>query len=83
MFVCQYHIWLAADTHGVLVLIPSYPVANVLVTSFVFLCACHEIHEITNVLGRFVVPCETARALRNVGFIAFILVAVAFHDGIF
>ncbi|MCL4129025.1 UNVERIFIED_CONTAM: hypothetical protein GTU68_015899 [Idotea baltica] len=83
MFVCQYHIWLAADTHGVLVLIPSYPVANILVTSFIFLCACHEIHQITNVLVHFVVPFDTFKAIRNVGFIGFVLVGVAVHDGIF
>uniref|UniRef100_T1KKL8 Cas1p 10 TM acyl transferase domain-containing protein n=1 Tax=Tetranychus urticae TaxID=32264 RepID=T1KKL8_TETUR len=32
LFICQYHIWLAADTHGVLVLIPSFPVLNELKT---------------------------------------------------
>ena len=28
LFISQYHIWLAADTHGVLVLLPGYPVLN-------------------------------------------------------
>ncbi|RXG68567.1 CAS1 domain-containing protein 1 [Armadillidium vulgare] len=82
MFVCQYHIWLAADTHGILVLIPSYPVANVLVTSFIFLCACHEIHRITHILVQFVVPFDTFRAIRNISIFIFILVAVAIHDDI-
>ena len=47
LFVAQYHIWLAADTHGVLVLIPNNPVLNVIVTSFIFVCAAHEINVAT------------------------------------
>ncbi|XP_006570070.1 N-acetylneuraminate 9-O-acetyltransferase isoform X4 [Apis mellifera] len=40
--VAQGHIWLAADSHGVLVLLPRFPVLNLLVTSFIFICASHE-----------------------------------------
>ena len=36
----------SADTHGVLVLIPNYPVINVLLTTFIFICACHELHQV-------------------------------------
>lgn len=43
LFLCQHHIWLAADTHGVLVLLPGYPVLNVLITLFIFVCAAHEV----------------------------------------
>ena len=56
LFIAQYHIWLSADTHGVLVLIPNYPVVNVLLTSFIFVCACHEIHTITGQLTPYFVP---------------------------
>ncbi|XP_064107706.1 N-acetylneuraminate 9-O-acetyltransferase-like isoform X1 [Macrobrachium nipponense] len=83
LFVCQYHIWLAADTHGVLVLIPSYPVANVLVTSFIFICVCHEIHHITNVITPFLVPNDSRRAVRNLIVFAIPLLAIGVHDGIF
>nr|XP_027211250.1 N-acetylneuraminate 9-O-acetyltransferase-like [Penaeus vannamei] len=83
LFVCQYHIWLAADTHGVLVLIPSYPVANVLVTSFIFICICHEIHHITNIITPFFVPNDSLRAMRNLSVFAFLLMAIAVHDGVF
>ena len=31
---------------GVLVLIPNYPVMNILLTSFIFVCASHEIHKV-------------------------------------
>lgn len=41
--VAQGHIWLAADSHGVLVLLPRFPVLNLLVTSFIFICASHEV----------------------------------------
>lgn len=41
--VSQGHVWLAADSHGVLVLLPRFPVLNLLVTSFIFICASHEV----------------------------------------
>ena len=66
MFIAQYHIWLrwppspgelhctgncySADTHGVLVLTPNYPVINVLLTTFIFICACHELHQVIDAL---------------------------------
>ncbi|MPC25017.1 CAS1 domain-containing protein 1 [Portunus trituberculatus] len=83
LFVCQYHVWLAADTHGVLVLIPSYPVANVLVTSFIFICICHELHHITDVLTPFLVPNDSLRAVRNLSVFLFLLMAIGVHDGVF
>ncbi|XP_045612302.2 N-acetylneuraminate (7)9-O-acetyltransferase [Procambarus clarkii] len=83
LFVCQYHIWLAADTHGVLVLIPSYPVANVLATSFIFICICHEIHHITNIITPFLVPNDSLRAVRNLSVFVFLLMAIGVHDGVF
>lgn len=83
LFVCQYHVWLAADTHGVLVLIPSYPVANVLVTSFIFICICHELHHITEVLAPFLVPNDSLRAVRNLTVFLFLLMAIGVHDGVF
>ena len=42
-WVSQGHVWLAADSHGVLVLLPRFPVLNLLVTSFIFICASHEV----------------------------------------
>lgn len=83
LFVCQYHIWLAADTHGILVLIPSYPVANVLLTSFIFICVSHEISHITNVIAPVVVPNDSLRAIRNLSVFVFLLMAIGVHDGVF
>ena len=48
LFICQYHIWLANDTHNVLVLIPNLPLVNGLFTSLILLCFAHEINRITN-----------------------------------
>lgn len=83
LFVCQYHIWLAADTYGVLVLIPSYPVANALATSFVFVCVCHEVHHITEILTPVMVPNDPIRATRNLSVFVFLLMAIGVHDGVF
>ncbi|KAG7270028.1 hypothetical protein CRUP_008624 [Coryphaenoides rupestris] len=65
LFICQYHIWLAADTKGVLVLIPGAPSLNVLVSSFVFVCVAHEISQITNDLAQVAIPKDTGALLRR------------------
>lgn len=83
LFISQYHIWLAADTHGVLVLIPSYPVLNVLVTSFIFVCACHEVNKLTHVLLPYAVPNDWRLVLRNVMLFLAVLVPIGINDGMF
>ena len=83
LFVIQYHIWLAADTYGVLVLLPGFPVANILLTSFIFVCAAHEMHSITNALVPYVVPEDWKYTLRNVLIFIVILIPIGIHDGMF
>lgn len=83
LFISQYHIWLAADTHGVLVLIPGYPVLNVIVTSYIFVCASHEIHCITKVLLPYAVPNDLKLVLRNFILFLAILVPIGINDGMF
>lgn len=83
LFITQYHIWLAADTHGVLVLMPGFPVLNVIITSFIFVCASHEIHRITKVLLPFAVPSDWKLALRNFILFLAILVPIGINDGMF
>ncbi|XP_039285449.1 N-acetylneuraminate 9-O-acetyltransferase-like [Nilaparvata lugens] len=83
LFLCQHHIWLAADTHGVLVLLPGYPVLNSLITAFIFVCASHEIHQLTRTLMPFAVPSDWKLVLRNVMVFFLILVPIGIHDGMF
>lgn len=83
LFISQYHIWLAADTHGVLVLIPGYPVLNVIITSFIFVCASHEVHRLTKVLLPFAVPSDWKFVLRNFILFLAILVPIGINDGMF
>ncbi|XP_077970440.1 N-acetylneuraminate (7)9-O-acetyltransferase-like isoform X2 [Styela clava] len=53
LFIGQYHIWLAADTKGMLVLIsPEWPTLNLVITSFIFVCIAHEINLITGILTK-------------------------------
>lgn len=66
LFVGQYHIWLAANTHGVLVLVPLYPVLNVLITTFIFVCVSLEVHRITVELSAVCVPDDWRLCARNV-----------------
>ncbi|XP_067685782.1 N-acetylneuraminate 9-O-acetyltransferase-like isoform X1 [Haliotis asinina] len=82
LFISQYHIWLAADTHGVLVLIPSYPVLNVILTSFIFICISHEISKITANLAKYAVPNDWKSLLRNVICFFAILVPICITNGV-
>ncbi|XP_034250160.1 N-acetylneuraminate 9-O-acetyltransferase isoform X2 [Thrips palmi] len=81
--VCQYHIWLAADANGVLVLVPGSPALNAIVTSFIFVCVAHEAHEITKVLLPYVVPSDWRKVLRNAVVFTLVLIPIGIHDGMF
>lgn len=83
LFIAQYHIWLAADTHGILVLVPNYPVLNVVITSFIFVCAAHEIHKVTGVLAQYAVPKDWKRILRNLILFIGVLIPVCITHGVF
>ncbi|PIK37894.1 putative CAS1 domain-containing protein 1 [Apostichopus japonicus] len=56
LFVGQYHVWLAEDTAGVLNLVPGYPLVNVAVTSFIFICVALEVKSISSVVTVAVIP---------------------------
>lgn len=83
LFICQYHIWLAADRHGILVLIPGFPTFNLIITSFIFVCISHEVNRITLVLSPYLVPNDWKVCLRNFAIFLVILVPIARHDGMF
>ncbi|XP_055390090.1 N-acetylneuraminate 9-O-acetyltransferase [Condylostylus longicornis] len=83
LFICQYHIWLAADRHGVLVLLPGFPTLNMIITSFIFVCASHEVHRLTQILLPIMVPNDWKLALRNFVFFLLMLVPIGRYDGMF
>lgn len=84
LFICQYHIWLAADRHGVLVLFPGFPNLNVIISSFIFICASHEVHRLTEVLLPYAVPTNDWKgALRNLLIFLIILIPIGRYDGMF
>lgn len=83
LFLSQYHIWLAADTHGVLVLIPGFPVLNLIITTYIFVCASHEMHHIIKVLLPYAVPDDWKFVLRNFILFLAILVPIGINDGMF
>ncbi|KAJ8273333.1 hypothetical protein GJAV_G00100420 [Gymnothorax javanicus] len=76
LFICQYHIWLAADTRGILVLIPGNPMLNIIISTFIFVCVAHEISQITNELAQVAIPKETSALLRRLLGVAGLLVAI-------
>uniref|UniRef100_U5EYQ3 Putative conserved plasma membrane protein n=1 Tax=Corethrella appendiculata TaxID=1370023 RepID=U5EYQ3_9DIPT len=83
LFICQYHIWLAADRHGVLVLLPGFPTLNVIITSFIFVCVSHEVHRLTIVLEPYVIPNDCKLALSNIFMFFLILIPIGRYDGMF
>ena len=54
LFIAQYHIWLADDTHAILVLVPGNALLNHIVTTFIFVCVAHEIHVVTSTLAAYI-----------------------------
>ena len=81
--MAQYHIWLAADTNGILVLVPNYPVLNVLITTFIFVCAAHELHAATRQITGYLVPNNWIGLTKNVLIFCSIMVPVAIYSGAF
>lgn len=82
LFICMHHIWLAADRHGVLVLMPGFPTLNLIITSFIFVCISHEIHRLTQVLVSYAVPPNDWRlAARNLVLFIVVLIPIASSDG--
>ncbi|CAF0931592.1 unnamed protein product [Adineta ricciae] len=65
LFVTQYHIWLVANGHGTLTIIPRMPTLNLIITTFIFVCCCHELHRITNILTPVFVPNDCKCFIRN------------------
>ncbi|NP_001366073.1 N-acetylneuraminate 9-O-acetyltransferase isoform 3 [Mus musculus] len=76
LFICQYHIWLAADTRGILVLIPGNPTLNIIVSTFIFVCVAHEISQITTDLAQVVIPKDNPSLFRRLAC------TIAFFGGV-
>ncbi|XP_070778063.1 N-acetylneuraminate (7)9-O-acetyltransferase isoform X1 [Enoplosus armatus] len=76
LFICQYHIWLAADTKGILVLIPGNPSLNIMVSTFIFVCVAHEISLITNDLAQVVIPKDSVALLKRLGAVGLLSLVV-------
>lgn len=71
--LCQYHIWLAAGTYGILVLVPSYPTLNLVITSLIFITASHKLNNIISHLLPYCAQTDDWRAIvRNM--ILFVMV---------
>lgn len=75
----QYHIWLANDTKGILVLIPDQPLLNMVVTTFIFVCACHEVNKITIVLSDALVSKDVRVMLRRLVIFIVMLFIIWWH----
>ncbi|KAF8572280.1 hypothetical protein P879_00253 [Paragonimus westermani] len=56
LFVAHHHIWLAADLFGILMPIPDYPILSTTMTTWILMCVCHEMHQLTNELYPFILP---------------------------
>jgi len=82
LYLCSFHVWLAADSNGVLVLLPGYPVMNMLITSFIFLSVAHELHLISKSIAHYCVPANNWKiCLRNFCCFLILLMPIAIKYG--
>lgn len=79
LFVGQYHIWLAQDTKGVLVLIPGQPLLNVIVTTFVFVCVSHEVHKVSAALTNALISRDITTMIRRLFIFIIALMIIWWH----
>lgn len=82
LFIVQFHVWLAADTYGVLVFVSGYPMLNVVFTSFFFVCISHEINVITGVLAGHLVPRDGKYLILAVVVFCMVLTLLSFCYGL-
>ena len=61
LFIGQYHIWLAADTKGILVLLPNFPTLNLVVTTMILICVAHEVNRVTAAFASFLLGSPSQR----------------------
>ena len=81
LFIAQYHIWLANDTHGILVLLPGHPLLNFLLTTTVFVLIAQDVRDVTVHLQKIMVPAEK-KTLWKAIFLCFVAY-VLFSEDIF
>ena len=81
LFIAQYHIWLANDTHGILVLLPGHPLLNFLLTTTVFVLIAQDVRDVTVQLQKILVPKDRTALLKVIfiGFIVFVAFSQEFH----
>lgn len=57
---------MASDTKSTLILMPSYPVLNVIITSYIFILVAHEVNQITKKLSKFAISTDYRYLIRNI-----------------
>jgi N-acetylneuraminate 9-O-acetyltransferase len=81
LYICSFHILLAADSNGILVFLPGYPVLNILITLFIFICIAHELNLITKSLIIYFIPNNWKFILRNFCVFIILLMPIAIKYG--
>ena len=80
LFIGQYHIWLANDTKGILILFETWPIwVNLILSTVIFVCVAHEIHVITEKLAGYFVPKDNRTLMIRSG-IVFLFIGVFSDD---
>ena len=55
-YLMQHHIWLTSNAKTRLVLIPDWPLCNMLLTTVIFVCASKLLFECTNEIRDVIMP---------------------------
>ena len=64
-FLVQFHVWLAMDTRGILVIFPNYFWINVIFTTILFLYVCEILSDVTNQLVEWMVVSDSRRMIKR------------------
>ncbi|XP_072033717.1 N-acetylneuraminate (7)9-O-acetyltransferase-like [Amphiura filiformis] len=83
LFIGQYHVWLAQDTKGVLVLLPGFPSLNIAVSSFIFVFIAHEIASLTGEITKLVIPSETKELLKRLLMFVVLLLCLLGYSSVY
>jgi hypothetical protein len=75
LFIAQFHVWLAMDTKGVLVVFPRWPTLNLAVTTYIFVYLAHYVSKVSGSLtDRFATSATTCTSV-----IVVLLIVVALN----
>ncbi|KAB7494946.1 CAS1 domain-containing protein 1, partial [Armadillidium nasatum] len=78
LFICQYHIFLAGNTKGSLILIPwGHPALNYVIVTSIFVWVSQEVHNMTSDLVYLMTPKDNKKIFINLVAMALVFCSLS------